>query len=148
MARRNSLYRKIANNLEEDGLSAEHASNLAREAVRGEHKGCRPAGHNDKNSKPITITDDACVGVEVECDKYSKFRTIDGKCNNLENPYWGAMSTAFLREIEVDEYDPLTLSVFLDEGEKISGVPSGTYSRSTYETGRRKSPTTPTQWWR
>ena len=36
MARRNSLYRKIANNLEEDGLSAEHASNLAREAVRGE----------------------------------------------------------------------------------------------------------------
>ena len=131
MARRNSLYRKIANTLEEEeGLSADHASNLAREAVRQGSKHGRPAGHNDNNSKPITLTDDACLGVEFECDTYSKFRTIDGKCNNLENPYWGAMSTAFLREIDVDEYDPLSQSVFLDEGEKLSGVPSGTYSRS------------------
>merc|ERR1712223_2133780 len=135
MARRNSLYRKIANTLEEEGLTVEHASNLAREAVRQGRKGGRPAGHNDKNSKPITLTDDACVGVEVECDSNSKFRTIDGKCNNLKNPYWGAMSTAFLREIEVDEYDPLTLSVFLDEGEKLSGVPSGTYTRSMRQGG-------------
>ena len=59
MARRNSLYRKIANTLEEEGLTVEHASNLAREAVRQGHKGGRPAGHNDKNSKPITLTDDA-----------------------------------------------------------------------------------------
>ena len=46
------------------------------------------------------------------------------------------MSTAFLREIDVDEYDPLTLSVFLDEGEKLSGVPSGTYSRSMRQGGK------------
>ena len=36
------------------------------------------------------------------------FRTITGQCNNLEEPYWGAMSTAFLREIEVGEYNPKT----------------------------------------
>ena len=43
--------------------------------------------------------------------------------------YYGAMSTAFAREIAVDEYDPLATSTFLDEGEKATGVPSGTYSR-------------------
>ena len=138
MARRNSIYRKIANNLEEEGLTAQHASNLAREAVRMRRPGGRPAGHNENNSKPITLTDDACVGADVECDINSKFRTIDGKCNNLKNPYWGAMSTAFLREIDVDEYDPLTLSVFLDEGEKSSGVPSGMYTRSMRQRGPPK----------
>ena len=138
MARRNSMYRKIANNLEEEGLTAQHASNLAREAVRMRRPGGRPAGHNENNSKPITLTDDACVGADVECDIDSKFRTIDGKCNNLKNPYWGAMSTAFLRENDVDEYDPLTLSVFLDEGEKSSGVPSGMYTRSMRQRGPPK----------
>ena len=57
MARRNSIYRKIANNLEEEGLTAQHASNLAREAVRMRRPGGRPAGHNENNSKPITLTD-------------------------------------------------------------------------------------------
>ena len=130
MARRNTLFRKIYSNLEADGVSRDNAASLAKEVVRQSKNRGRPGGHGDNPTPPITIADDACVGVEVECDKDYKFRTIDGKCNNLDNPYWGAMSTAFLREVEVEEYDPKASATFLDEGEIANGVPSGTYTRS------------------
>ena len=78
------------------------------------------------------------LGIPLTCDSNAKFRSIDGKCNNLENHYWGAMSTAFLREIDVDEYDPKANSVFLDEDEKLNGVATGTYSRSLEETSSKK----------
>ena len=132
MARRNSLFRKIAKNMEEDGFSKDDASNLAKEAIRTSTDRKRKggsAGGQGGLTPPITIVDDACLEVQMNCDETYKYRSIDGTCNNLKNPYYGAMSTAFAREIAVDEYDPLATSTFLDEGEKATGVPSGTYSR-------------------
>ena len=132
MARRNSLFRKIAKTMEEDGFSKDDASNLAKEAIRTSTDRKRKggsAGGQGGLTPPITIVDDACLEIEMNCDETYKYRSIDGTCNNLKNPYYGTMSTAFAREIAVDEYDPLATSTFLDEGEKATGVPSGTYSR-------------------
>merc|ERR1712226_1328086 len=142
MASRNALYHKMTTNLEKEGLSNEKASELARKAVRQSRKGGKGKGHgaggHGGHAKPVTIVDDACLGIPLTCDSNAKFRSIDGKCNNLENHYWGAMSTSFLREIDVDEYDPKANSVFLDEDEKLNGVATGTYSRSLEETSSKK----------
>jgi len=34
---------------------------------------------------------------KVTCDENSMYRTIDGSCNNLENPLWGATKTPYVR---------------------------------------------------
>ena len=41
-----------------------------------------------------------------ECNPHQRFRTMDGKCNNLENPEWGAAMTAFQR-MEGPDYGDL-----------------------------------------
>ncbi|CAL8090344.1 unnamed protein product [Orchesella dallaii] len=33
----------------------------------------------------------------IACDTNARYRTIDGTCNNLQNPYWGASYTVFDR---------------------------------------------------
>ena len=38
----------------------------------------------------------------IECDPHAKFRTIDGTCNNLRNPLWGAAGTPFRRIVAPD----------------------------------------------
>ena len=39
------------------------------------------------------------------CDAHSKYRTIDGSCNNLQHPKWGQAETAFLRLLVPDYGD-------------------------------------------
>ena len=53
------------------------------------------------------------MGIQVEegevrnitCDPNARFRTIDGTCNNLRNPLWGAADTEFLRLLPSDYGD-------------------------------------------
>jgi len=33
----------------------------------------------------------------VTCNSTSKYRTIDGTCNNLENQLWGSTNTPYIR---------------------------------------------------
>ncbi|XP_071123148.1 uncharacterized protein [Mytilus edulis] len=35
-----------------------------------------------------------CAAKNVTCDPYEKYRSYDGKCNNLRNPLWGSALTA------------------------------------------------------
>ena len=137
MAQSNSLFRKVSANLKSDGITDEFANNLAKYVVRQSRKkgwhggkpggegghggrhGKSPGGHDHK-VKPVSIVDDSCMGAPITCNSNEKFRTISGQCNNLQNPYWGAMSTAFLREIPVDEYDPKNINIYLDEVDKSS----------------------------
>ena len=42
---------------------------------------------------------------EITCDPNSIFRTINGTCNNLRNPSFGAINTQFNRLIPADYGD-------------------------------------------
>lgn len=33
----------------------------------------------------------------VTCDKNAVYRSINGSCNNLENPLWGSVDTPYVR---------------------------------------------------
>ncbi|XP_033741727.1 chorion peroxidase-like [Pecten maximus] len=39
----------------------------------------------------------SCPFTNPQCNSRSKYRTIDGSCNNLENPLWGRASTPYER---------------------------------------------------
>ncbi|XP_074599828.1 peroxidase-like isoform X2 [Brevipalpus obovatus] len=55
--------------------------------------------------------------VDPEC-KESKYRTIDGSCNNIQHPLWGKSHTAFSRLVLPEYADGLNeLRVASDEGE-------------------------------
>lgn len=44
---------------------------------------------------------------QPKCDFSSKYRTIDGSCNNKKNPKWGEANTPFVRLIDADYGDEL-----------------------------------------
>lgn len=41
----------------------------------------------------------------MTCDSYAKYRTVNGSCNNLQNPTWGASMTPFYRYIDPEFSD-------------------------------------------
>jgi len=36
----------------------------------------------------------------ITCDPNAKYRTVNGSCNNLQNPSWGAALTPFYRYMD------------------------------------------------
>ena len=67
--------------------------------------------------KPVTRTSELCNHEPaVTCESSSKFRTIEGDCNNLDSPFMGAFAAKFIREIEVDPYEPKTDITISDAG--------------------------------
>ncbi|XP_018392669.1 PREDICTED: peroxidase-like isoform X2 [Cyphomyrmex costatus] len=48
----------------------------------------------------------SCAAVHsVECDEKFKYRSIDGTCNNIENPSWGSAMTAYTRVLFSQYFD-------------------------------------------
>ncbi|XP_037793386.1 peroxidasin-like protein [Penaeus monodon] len=50
----------------------------------------------------LSITDEFCNKTKTreapaDCEAYRRYRSIDGTCNNLNNPLWGATLTPLLR---------------------------------------------------
>lgn len=60
-----------------------------------------------------TVIDKYCPAFlkHRECTP-ERFRTFNGLCNNLENPYWGASLTAFRRLLEPDYADGSIFSFY------------------------------------
>jgi len=46
----------------------------------------------------------------VKCDPIAKYRSINGSCNNLETPTWGASRTPFLRLLNANYSDGNTIA--------------------------------------
>ena len=137
MARTNEIFKGIVNELTTVHLmDKDEALTVAKKAIsenRKKHHHHGGAGGQSGHTKPITIADDACEGVNPTCDGSSTYRTIDGTCNNIQRPYWGAMSTPFAREIAVDEYNPKTDTTFFDDdGVTVDG---GSYTREMSRKG-------------
>ena len=123
MAKRNTLFNKMVESLADDhGMAHDESSKLAKQAlVENRHnKKVKGAGGQSGKTRPVTVIEDGCEGIDPECDKETPFRTITRQCNNLDDDrhYWGAMSIPFLRLIEVDRVTSLEqLSVAEFSGE-------------------------------
>ncbi|XP_020300662.1 peroxidase-like isoform X2 [Pseudomyrmex gracilis] len=78
------------------------------------HQNCRRFGL-DKNDCARYISTlelqgtslgESCAAVHsMECDRRSKYRSIDGTCNNIENPSWGSAMTAYTRVLFSQYFD-------------------------------------------
>ena len=86
--------------LESEGLQTAEAREIVRRALKerrgGRHK--RPGGQSG-HTDPVTLAEDLCDNTAPVCDSASKFRTIDGRCNNLDadKALWGSMSISLRR---------------------------------------------------
>ncbi|XP_076294511.1 peroxidase isoform X2 [Lasioglossum baleicum] len=47
----------------------------------------------------------ACSLTQVDCNSEDKYRSIDGSCNNIENPTWGSAMTAYNRILFPQYFD-------------------------------------------
>ena len=110
MAKRNKIFNNIASHLENEfEMEKDEALILAKKAlVENRHDG-------------INQVLDICNRPAQDCNSSSKFRTITGTCNNLNQPYWGAANTLFTREIKVGVYNPKTDFAIYDKNNLLSG---------------------------
>ena len=124
MSTRNAIFREVFADLNKGyGVEPEEARKMAQRAISENRADRKKGGSHQHGSggqsgltNPVTITDDSCLGVDPLCDSNTPFRTISGQCNNLGNPYLGAMSTAFSREIGIGDYNPkVDLTIYLDK---------------------------------
>jgi hypothetical protein len=65
--------------------TSEHLEHIYRQSVANQTRSKRATDSTCPFSAPIT------------CDSISKYRTIDGSCNNLVNPYYGKANTPLTR---------------------------------------------------
>lgn len=63
-------------------------------------------GHAGRRLSPAERHDAMCAPEKpLECDFKSSYRTIDGSCNNIYNPKWGAINQPFLRLLPAEYFD-------------------------------------------
>merc|ERR1711935_928875 len=105
MSKRNKIFRNLHAHLKNEfDLNDATARTFAKRAL---------SEFRSSGSKAITRTSPLCTDElpAVPCVDSSKFRTIEGLCNNLGSPYFGAFDTKFIREIEVDPYDAKAITI-------------------------------------
>ena len=123
MGLRNKLFRRIKRSLLEDGVFESEALELARKAVKDRsesliYPGGQMNGIGVGYGQPFR---DMCNIEEIECNATTPFRTIDGTCNNLESPAFGAMCTPFIRSgVDPLPFDPIEITQNPDKIEVYS----------------------------
>jgi len=153
ISRRNAIFRKSVNEVEGLGYSKEEAIEVVQREVRSTRRrgqkgrGRRPPGFGGHHGSVAMVhghgihirpsyTDD-CDQLEnpegVSCNEGDRYRTIDGRCNNLRNPYWGAENIGMRRYLDAEYQDS-------------ENIPTGgfttaealTYSETRKESTRRR----------
>ena len=104
MAKRNIIFNNIVSFImSESKIERDEAKTLAKKAMDKNH------WEDPKNPKrpksPKEPIFPICDEIVHYCNNSSKFRTITGACNNLNNPTWGETNTQFFREITVGDYE-------------------------------------------
>ena len=104
MSKRNKIFQIIWDQLKNEfNLDDATARTFAKRALYE---------FRSSGSEAVTRTSVLCNDeTEVNCDSISKFRTIEGTCNNLDKPFLGAFDSKFIREVEVDPYDALSIII-------------------------------------
>lgn len=65
--------------------------------IRSDHPGNTHGRGEEAPSGSRSRADECEFRDTITCDKFSKYRTINGSCNNLANPYWGMAETPLVR---------------------------------------------------
>ena len=113
MGLRNRLFNKIKSSLLGEGLSETEAIQLTRKTVEDrKESGVYPGGHNleaDNQGEDIVsnipgthMREDRCEALPSSACRSvasSPYRQIDGRCNNLRYPLYGAQTTPFSRAV-------------------------------------------------
>lgn len=71
--------------------------------------------------------------MSVQCLSQAKYRTFDGSCNNMDNPWWGATNIPFRRLMNANYADGERTLLFADDRARILGY---FFPRSKSVTGR------------
>ena len=93
MSKKNTIFRNIHNHLKnEHNMEDEQARVLAKQAL---------VEFRSDGDFPVIHASKYCNGHNPDpCDSNSRFRTIEGVCNNIDKPTLGAFDTKFIREVE------------------------------------------------
>jgi len=107
----NVFQRTVRQTMDNLGLERSVAVRQVREAVesmRDRHHhgdGKKPGGFPSSAIVPLlSIPSDVCNNTIAGCDSIYPYYTVDGTCNNLDNPFWGAANVA-LRRVRPAAYE-------------------------------------------
>ncbi|XP_048775241.2 uncharacterized protein LOC125679824 [Ostrea edulis] len=92
------IYRKFRNR-HRHGRSVEESmeDSESYRTIRSDHPGNTHGRGEEAPSGSRSKANECEFRDTITCDKFSKYRTINGSCNNLANPYWGMAETPLVR---------------------------------------------------
>ena len=101
-----SFYHQQATALVDDAVSMSHSAVIAELSLKCLHNKGIDCSNLDTSDAELLQKDwpQCHIDMYFECPANDKFRTLDGTCNNLFKPYWGAALQPY-RRILVAEYN-------------------------------------------
>ena len=98
MANWNALFSTSIDILKSHGMEIEDARKLARYSLN-KFDTEQKLMNGTMNEGSRSLNDNCNEDLTVVCDSGSKFRTINGRCNNLKNRLWGSCGVQLRRSL-------------------------------------------------